>query len=75
MKEEVEKVLKKISPMLEEDGGGIELVEIDEEKGVVKVRMLGACSTCPMMQMTLKLGVEAALQEALPAVVEVIAVE
>lgn len=61
--------------MLKEDGGGIELVEIDEGKGVVKVRMLGACAGCPMMQMTLKLGVEAALQEAIPSVKEVIAVE
>lgn len=70
----MEKVLKKISPVLEGDGGGIELVEIDEEQGVVKVRMLGACAHCPMMQMTLKLGVEAALQEAVPAIKKVIAV-
>ncbi|MBU0646418.1 NifU family protein [Patescibacteria group bacterium] len=75
MKEEVEKVLKQIQPRLEGDGGGIELVEVDEEQGIVKVRLLGACAGCPMRQMTLKMGVEAAIQEAVPAVKEVIAVE
>ena len=74
MEEEIEKVLAKIRPALENDGGGIELVEWDNENGIVRVRMLGACATCPMRQMTLKMGVEKVLQEALPLIKSVMMV-
>ena len=50
MKEAVEKALAKIRPMLQRDGGDVELVEVDN--GVVKVRLTGACKGCPMSQMT-----------------------
>ncbi|MFQ5559954.1 MAG: NifU family protein [Nitrospinota bacterium] len=66
MREEVEKALESIRPGLQADGGDIELVEI--EGSVVKVRLTGACGSCPMSQMTLKNGVEARLKEAVPAV-------
>ena len=57
------------------DGGGIELVEVDEATGIVKVRLRGACVGCPMSQVTLKMGVEAALMDAIPGIKEVIAIE
>lgn len=63
---EVEKVLESIRPALQADGGDVELVDIDG--GVVKVRLLGACGGCPMANMTLKGGIEAALKERIPAV-------
>lgn len=75
MKDQIEKVLDQIRPALRMDGGGIEFVEFDEEKGVVKVKLQGACVGCPMSQVTLKMGVEAALKDAIPSITEVIAVE
>lgn len=75
MKELVEAALDRVRPALRMDGGGIELVEIDEEAGVVKVRLQGACRGCPMSQITLKMAVEAAVMDALPQIKEVIAVE
>jgi Fe-S cluster biogenesis protein NfuA len=75
MREQIEKILDQIRPALRLDGGGIELVQFDEANGVVHVRMQGACRGCPMSQMTLKMGVEAALQDAIPSIKEVIAVD
>ena len=69
MKEKVETALDKIRPMLQADGGDIELVDI--EAGVVKVRLRGACAGCPMSQMTLKNGVERLLKEQIPEVISV----
>ena len=75
MREQIEKVLDQIRPALRLDGGGIELIDVDEASGVVRVRMQGACRGCPISQMTLKMGVEAALCDAVPGIKEVIAVE
>ncbi|MHB8069630.1 MAG: NifU family protein [Desulfobaccales bacterium] len=72
MKEAVEKALEKIRPLLQRDGGDIELVEITD--GVVKVRLTGACKGCPMSQMTLKQGVERMLLKEVPGLKEVQAV-
>jgi len=66
MKVEVEKVLNRIRPALQADGGDVELVDV--EGGVVKVRLTGACGGCPMATMTLRNGIEAALKEEIPAV-------
>ena len=71
-KQLVEKALEKIRPMLQRDGGDIELVEVDD--GVVKVRLTGACKGCPMSQMTLKQGVEKMLLKEVPGLKEVQAV-
>jgi Fe-S cluster biogenesis protein NfuA len=73
VKEKVQKVLDEIRPALEADGGNIELVEVGED-GVVKVRLMGACGSCPMSQLTLKRGVEARLKAKVPGVKEVVAV-
>jgi Fe-S cluster biogenesis protein NfuA len=72
MKEKVEAALNKIRPALIADGGNVELVEVDD-KGVVKVRLTGACGGCPMSQMTLKLGIERILKKEVPEVKDVIA--
>lgn len=73
MKEKVEAVLKEIRPMLQRDGGDIELVEV-KDNGQVLVKLQGACSGCPGATMTLKLGVERLLKQKVPEVKEVIAV-
>jgi Fe-S cluster biogenesis protein NfuA len=67
MKEKVESALNKIRPALQADGGDVELVEVGED-GVVKVRLKGACSGCPMSQMTLKMGIERILKKEIPEV-------
>ena len=70
MKEKVEQVLGKLRPMLQRDGGDIELVDVTD--GVVKVKLTGACGSCPMSMMTLKMGVENALKKEIPEVKEVV---
>ncbi len=70
---QVGEVIESIRPMLQNDGGDIELVGIDEDK-TVRVRLQGACKGCPGAAMTLKMGVERLLREKLPEVKEVIAV-
>ena len=74
MKEQVQKVLNEIRPHIQADGGDIELVDVDEDKGVVKVRLKGACVGCPMAQMTLAEGVGRNLKEKVSGVKDVIAV-
>jgi len=74
MKKEVEKILDKIRPALQMDGGDVELVEVDEKEGIVKVTLQGACAHCPMSQITLKNGIEAELKKQIKGVKEVISV-
>ena len=69
MKEKVEAALNEIRPMLQRDGGDVELVDI--QGGVVKVRLQGACAGCPMSQMTLRNGIERVLKERIPEVTAV----
>ena len=72
-KEEVEKILEEqVRPHLVADGGNIELVDV--EGNVVKVKLVGACGSCPMAQLTLQHGVERALKKAFPEVEAVEAV-
>ena len=74
MRKEVEKILEQLRPGLQMDGGDVELVDVDEKKGIVKVRLLGHCAHCPMSQMTLKMGIEAQIVREVKGVKEVIAV-
>ena len=69
MAEPVQEVLNKLRPFLLRDGGDCELVDV--ENGIVKLRLLGACGTCPSSTITLKAGIERALLEEVPGVVEV----
>ncbi|WP_261357202.1 NifU family protein [Cyanobium sp. Lug-B] len=70
--ENVERVLDELRPYLMADGGNVEIVEIDGP--VVKVRLQGACGSCPSSTMTLKMGIERKLREAIPEVSEVVQV-
>jgi Fe-S cluster biogenesis protein NfuA len=72
MKETVQAAIDKIRPMLQRDGGDVELVDVQE--GVVTVRLRGACAGCPMSQMTLKNGIEKFLKREIPEIVTVQAV-
>ncbi len=73
MKEQVEKALDKIRPALQRDGGDVELVEVGDD-GVIKVKLTGACSGCPMSQVTLKQGIERVLKQEVSSVKEVVSV-
>lgn len=70
MKGDVEKVIDKIRPMLQADGGDIELIDVGDD-GTVKVRLVGACAGCAMSDYTLKLGVERLLKQEVPEVKQV----
>ena len=70
LKEQVEKALDEVRPALQADGGNVELVDVTED-GVVKVKLTGACGSCPMSTYTLKLGIEQKLKEKIPEVKEV----
>jgi len=73
--QQVQDVIDEIRPLLQQDGGDIELVSTDEDKGAVSVRLTGACKGCPHAAMTLKMGVERHLKQKVPAVQELISVE
>jgi Fe-S cluster biogenesis protein NfuA len=72
--ERVEEIIDRIRPMIQADGGDVELVGVDD-KGVVQVRLKGACASCPMSSMTLKMGIERNLKELVPEVTEVVAID
>ena len=72
MREKVELVLAQIRPALQADGGDVELVDVNE--GVVRLKLKGACGSCPMAAMTLRHGIERVLKEQVPEVKEVIAI-
>ena len=72
MKDKLEKVLAKVRVALQQDGGDIELVGVED--GVVKVRLKGACCGCPMSQMTLSNFVERELKKEIPEITRVEAV-
>ncbi len=67
MRERVQEVIDEIRPMLQADGGDVELVEVSAD-GVVKVRLTGACGGCPMSQITLSRGIESRLKASIPEV-------
>ena len=69
MKEKVQAALNKVRPMLQADGGDVELVDVKD--GVVTVKLTGACGGCPFSSMTLKQGIERVLKEEIPEIVRV----
>jgi len=73
MKEQVQEALNLIRPALQADGGDVELVDVSDE-GIVSVRLQGACGSCPMSTMTLKMGIEKTLKDRVPGVKEVVQV-
>lgn len=67
LRTKVEEVLETIRPLLQADGGDVELVDILED-GTVNVRLKGACGGCPMSRVTLKRGIETRVKEAIPEI-------
>ena len=65
----VETVLDEMRPYLIADGGNVEIVDLDGP--IVKVRLQGACGSCPSSTMTLKMGIERRLREMIPEIAEV----
>jgi len=70
----VEKALEEIRPFLQSDGGDINLLSIEDDK-LVKVQLVGACTSCSVNQMTLKSGVEMTIKKYVPQIEKVINVE
>ncbi len=73
MKEKVEAVLDKVRPALVRDGGNVELVDVTPE-GTVKVKLVGACGSCPMSTYTLKMAIERTIKHEIPEIKEVVQV-
>lgn len=67
--ENVETTLDELRPYLMADGGNVQLVEIDGP--VVKLRLQGACGSCPSSAMTLRMGIERRLKEVIPEIAEI----
>ncbi len=72
IRDKVEAALSEIRPVLQADGGDVELIDVED--GTVKVRLTGACGSCPMATMTLRFGVEKVLKQRIPEVKEVVTV-
>jgi Fe-S cluster biogenesis protein NfuA len=75
LKKRVLEALNSVRGMLQADGGDVELVDIVEDQGIVKVRLTGACNGCPMAQITLQMGIERVLKQRIPEVKQVMAVQ
>ena len=73
-RDQIEQVLDSIRPAIQADGGDVEFLDFDETSGVVEVRLLGACESCPISMMTLKQGIERRIKSTVPGVQEVTAV-
>lgn len=67
-RDRIEEVLESIRPALRADGGDVELIDFDEDDGVVQVRLVGACGSCPISMMTLRQGIEQRLVRQVPQV-------
>lgn len=71
--DKIEASLDTMRPYLRDDGGNVEIVDITAD-GVLRLRLMGACSTCPQSFMTMKAGIETAVKQAVPEIKSVIAV-
>jgi Fe-S cluster biogenesis protein NfuA len=70
--DEVLEVLDKLRPFLQRDGGDVDLVDVED--GIVKLKLMGACGSCPSSTITLKAGIERALVEEVDGITEVVQV-
>lgn len=64
----IEDALDVIRPALRQDGGDVEFIDFDGDAGVVRLRLMGACSACPISTMTVKQGIERRIMQAIPEV-------
>jgi Fe-S cluster biogenesis protein NfuA len=67
----IEEALENIRPFLKADGGDVELVSVDND--VVRLKLLGACSSCEISHITMKAGIEESIRRIYPEVKEVVA--
>ena len=70
MEEKIIAIINHLKPFIQSDGGNIEFVKY--ENNIVYIKMIGACAECAMLDLTLKDGIEAAIKEEIPEVIEVI---
>ncbi|HMB65439.1 MAG TPA: NifU family protein [Patescibacteria group bacterium] len=70
-KEKIKNAIEEVRPSLQADGGDVQLMEWNEDEGVVKVQLMGMCAGCPMAQVTLKDGIEKHLKKQVPEVKKV----
>ena len=75
MRSQVETVIDVIRPALQADGGDVSLREVDEATGLVTVKLIGACGTCPVSNDTLKVGIERIMKDRVEGVTSVEAVD
>ena len=73
LEEQIKAALDNVRPALQADGGDVEFISVDED-GVVSVKLTGACGSCPMAHMTLKMGIEHYLKKEVPEVSSVVGV-
>jgi len=74
MRQQVEETIVVIRPALQADGGDIVLHDVNEDTGVVSVELLGACTSCPASDQTLKAGIERIMKDRIDGVTEVVQV-
>lgn len=67
-RDRIEEVLDTIRPAIRTDGGDVEFLDYDEDDGIVQLRLLGACGSCPVSMLTLKQGIERRIMMAVPEV-------
>lgn len=72
-RQKIEDVLESIRPALRSDGGDVEFIDFDEDDGIVQLRLVGACGSCPVSTMTLKQGIERRIMMAVPSVRGIVA--
>lgn len=75
MNADVEEVIADVRPGIQADGGDVELVDVDEDEGVVTVRLTGSCVGCPSATLTMKFGVERIMKDRVPWVTSVVQLE
>jgi|UniRef100_A0A7C3E0C1 Fe-S cluster biogenesis protein NfuA len=73
LEERIKTALEDVRPSLQADGGDVEFVSVSED-GVVSLKLTGACGSCPMSQMTLRMGIEKYLKKVIPEITAVIGV-
>ena len=67
-RQKIEDVLETIRPALRSDGGDVEFIDYDTDEGIVQLRLVGACGSCPVSMLTLKQGIERRIMMAVPEV-------
>jgi Fe-S cluster biogenesis protein NfuA len=71
VRDKVAEVIEVVRPAIQADGGDINLIEVDEDGGVVTVELTGACVSCPASTVTMKAGIERIMKDRVPGVTEV----